>query len=65
MSLGDYKVVLHRSQPEGWVAAISAIEGCFALLPAREQVLAELANVFFMIEAERREAGRATAITHA
>jgi len=29
----DYKVVLYRNQPEGWVAEIPAIQGCYALMP--------------------------------
>jgi predicted RNase H-like HicB family nuclease len=42
MNLDDYKVVLYRNQPDGWVAEISAIHGCYALMPTREEALAEL-----------------------
>jgi predicted RNase H-like HicB family nuclease len=70
MALDDYKVVLYRNQPEGWVAEIPAIEGCYALMPTREEALAELGRVFEMIAAEHREKGLAlpsdtTAIVHA
>ena len=41
MSLDDYKVVLYRNQPYGWVAEIPAIHGCYALMPTREDALAE------------------------
>ena len=57
MSLDDYKVVLYRNQPDGWVAEIPAVQGCYALMPTREEALAELADVFEMIEAEYREKG--------
>lgn len=56
MSLEDYKVVLYKNQPDGWVAEIPAIEGCYALMPTREEALAELGEVFRMIEVERLEA---------
>jgi predicted RNase H-like HicB family nuclease len=58
MSFEDYKVVLYRNQPEGWVAEIPAVPGCYALMPTRESALAELADVFEMIQAEYRETGR-------
>ena len=57
MTLDDYKLVLHRNQPDGWVAEIPAIPGCYALMPTREEALAELAGVFEMIAAEYREKG--------
>jgi predicted RNase H-like HicB family nuclease len=57
MSLDDYKVVLYRNQPSGWVAEIPAIRGCYALMPTREEALAELGSVFEMIVAEYREKG--------
>jgi predicted RNase H-like HicB family nuclease len=41
MSLDDYKVVLYRNEPEGWVAEVLAIEGCYALMSTREEALAE------------------------
>ena len=52
MALDDYKVVLYRNQPDGWVAEISASQGCYALMPSREEALAELGRVFDMIAAE-------------
>ena len=57
MALDDYKVVLYRNQPEGWVAEIPAIPGCYALMPTREEALAELGRVFDMLAAEYREKG--------
>jgi predicted RNase H-like HicB family nuclease len=68
--LDDYKVVLYSNQPEGWVAEIPAIQGCYALMPTREEALAELERVFEMIAAEYRDQGRSlpadtTAILHA
>ncbi len=70
VGLDDYKVVLYRNQPEGWVAEIPAISGCYALMPTRQEALTELASVFEMIaeeHAERNEALPAdtTAIVHA
>ena len=55
MSLDDYKVVLYRNQPDGWVAEVPAIQGCYALMPTREAALAELAIVFETIAAEYAE----------
>jgi predicted RNase H-like HicB family nuclease len=57
MSFEDYKVVLYRNQPDGWVAEIPSIAGCHALMPTAEEALAELAEVFRMIEEEHRESG--------
>ena len=57
MNLDDYKVVLYRNQPEGWVAEIPAISGCYALMTTREEALTELEQVFEMIAAEYREKG--------
>ena len=59
MSLDDYKVVLYRNQPDGWVAEIPAISGCYALMPTREDALRELASVFAMIALEYAEKGLA------
>ncbi len=59
MSIDDYKVVLYRNQPDGWVAEIPAIRGCYALMPMREEALAELESVFDTIAAEYREKGLA------
>jgi len=53
----EYKVVLYRNQPEGWVAEIPAIPGCYALMPTREEALTELGRVFVMLAAEYREKG--------
>ena len=36
MGFDDYKVVLYRNHPDGWVAEIPAIPGCHALMPTRE-----------------------------
>jgi predicted RNase H-like HicB family nuclease len=58
MSYEDYKVVLYRNQPDGWVAEIPAVPGCYALMPTREAALTELADVFEMIRAEYCEAGQ-------
>jgi predicted RNase H-like HicB family nuclease len=52
VTLDNYKVVLYRNQPEGWVAEVPAISGCYALMSTREEALAELGHVFEMIAAE-------------
>ena len=52
MTLDNYKVVLYRNQPDGWVADVPAIQGCYALMPTREEAVAELERVFEMIAAE-------------
>ena len=57
MSFDDFKVVLYRNQPDGWVAEIPAIQGCYALMPTREEALAELSSVFEMIATEYEEKG--------
>ena len=57
MDLNDYKVILYGNQPDGWVAEIPAIEGCYALMPTGQQALAELDQVFDMIAAEYRDKG--------
>jgi predicted RNase H-like HicB family nuclease len=57
VTLDDYKVVLYRNQPAGWVAEVPAIEGCYALMPTREEALIELSRVFEMIAAEYHEKG--------
>jgi predicted RNase H-like HicB family nuclease len=57
MTLDNYKVVLYRNQPEGWVAEVPAIYGCYALMATREAALTELENVFQMIAAEYHEKG--------
>jgi predicted RNase H-like HicB family nuclease len=55
MSLDDYKVVLYRNEPSGWVAEVPSIPGCHALMPTREAALVELAAVFQMISDEYAE----------
>jgi predicted RNase H-like HicB family nuclease len=55
VTFDDYKVVLYRNQPEGWVAEIPAIPGCYALMDTREEALEELKLVFGMISDEYRE----------
>ena len=57
VALDDYKVVLYRNQPEGWVAEVPAIAGCYALMSTREEALLELERVFEMISAEHRDRG--------
>ena len=57
MPLDEYKVVLYRNQPSGWVAEIPSISGCYALMPTRTEALLELEEVFAMIEAEFRDKG--------
>lgn len=59
MSFDDYKLVSYRNQPDGWVAEIPAIAGCHALMPTAEEAMAELANVFRLIEEEFRAIGQA------
>jgi len=46
MDFDDYKVVLYRTQPDGWVAEIQAIPGCHALMPTRDEALVALAAFF-------------------
>jgi predicted RNase H-like HicB family nuclease len=55
MGLDDYKVVLYRNHPDGWVAEVPSIRGCHALMPTREEALAELAAVFQIIADEYAE----------
>ncbi len=57
MDWKDYKVILYRNQPWGWVAEIPAIEGCYALMPTRTEALAELREVFGAIAAEYLDRG--------
>lgn len=70
MVYDNYKVVLYRNQPEGWVAEIPAIAGCYALMNTPEEALAELSQVFAMIAEEYKEEGKllpvdTTEIVHA
>ncbi len=55
MRWSDYNVVSYRNQPTGWVAEIPAIEGCYALMPIRDEAVRELRDVFEMIAEEYRE----------
>jgi predicted RNase H-like HicB family nuclease len=57
VALDGYKVVLNRNQPDGWVAEVPAISGCYALMPTREEALRELEQVFEMIAGENRDRG--------
>jgi len=57
MGLSDYKTILYRQEDGAWVAEIPAIPGCYALMPSREAVLAELSGVFAMIAEEYRDKG--------
>ena len=52
-----YKTVLYRQEDGSWVAEIPAIHGCYALMPTREEALAELSHVFQMISEEYSEKG--------
>ncbi len=54
MSIEDYKTILYRQEDGSWVAEIPAIPGCYALMPSREEALAELSSVFEMIAEEYR-----------
>jgi len=70
MAFDDYKIVIYRNQPDGWVAEIPAIPGCHALMPTAEEAVSELANVFRLIEEEYRAGGHplprdTTEIVHA
>jgi predicted RNase H-like HicB family nuclease len=55
MKLEDYKTVLCRQEDGSWVAEVPSISGCYALMPTREEALAELSCVFAMIAEEYRE----------
>lgn len=57
MGLDDYKVVIYRNQPNGWVAEVPSIPGCYALMSTRAEALLELESVFAMIESEFRDRG--------
>ncbi len=70
MKLHDYKTVLYRQDDGSWVAEVPAIAGCYALMPTREEALAELSRVFQVRAEEFREKGIAlpaatTEIVHA
>lgn len=57
MGIEDYKTILYRQDDGTWVAEIPSISGCYALMPTREEALAELGKVFAMIAEEYREKG--------
>ncbi|MGH9326798.1 MAG: type II toxin-antitoxin system HicB family antitoxin [Terriglobia bacterium] len=70
MTIEDYKIVLYRQEDGSCVAEIPAISGCYALMPNREEALAELSKVFNMIAEEYSERGAdlpvdSTEIVHA
>ena len=52
MTLDDYKVVLYRNQPDGWVAEVPSVRGCYALMATRQEALTELEGVFQMVAEE-------------
>jgi predicted RNase H-like HicB family nuclease len=52
MEFDDYKVVVYRNQPDGWVAEIPAIPGCHALMPTPQEALTEVELVFRLIAEE-------------
>jgi predicted RNase H-like HicB family nuclease len=56
-ALDAYKIVLYRQDDGSWVAEVPAISGCYALMPTRDEALAELAHVFDMIAEEFLEKG--------
>ena len=58
MRFDDYKVLLYRNQPDGWVAEIPAISGCHALMDTPELAIAELRLVFSMFDEAARESGK-------
>lgn len=55
MKFEDYKIILYRQEDGSWVAEIPALPACYALMKTREEALAELPNVFSMIEEESRQ----------
>jgi predicted RNase H-like HicB family nuclease len=57
MTFDDYKLILYR-QDGGWVAEIPSVSGCYALMPSREEALAELRRVFDLIAEEYRDRGK-------
>lgn len=70
MGFDDYKVLLYRNQPDGWVAEIPSVPGRHALMPTREEALVELAMIFRLISEEYQERNQplpadTTAIVHA
>lgn len=64
MGFDDYKLVIDRNQPDGWVAEIPAIPGCHALMPTAEEAVTELAKVFDLIEEEHGQAAPEVSASH-
>jgi predicted RNase H-like HicB family nuclease len=58
MRFKDYKIILYRQENCSWVAEIPSLPACYALMRTREAALAELQNVFSMIEEEYRAKGQ-------
>jgi predicted RNase H-like HicB family nuclease len=58
MTLDDYTIVLYR-QDGSWVAEVPSVPGCYALMPGRDEALAELKEVFQIIADEYQERGKA------
>ena len=46
MTFDDYKLVVARVQPNGWIAYIPAIHGCEAHMPTPGEAVAELQKVY-------------------
>ena len=59
MKFEDYKIILYRQDDGSWVAEIPSIPSCYALMETREEALAELGQLFKMIEESYRERGTA------
>lgn len=57
MKFDDYKIILYRQDDRSWVAEIPSLPSCYALMDTREEALAELAQVFKMVEESFREKG--------
>jgi predicted RNase H-like HicB family nuclease len=55
MIIEDYKTILYRQEDGSWVGEIPAIPGCYALMPSREESLAELSYVYEIISEEYRD----------
>jgi predicted RNase H-like HicB family nuclease len=58
MKFDDYKIILYRQDDGAWVAEIPSLPACHALMSTSEEALAELQNVFSMIEDEYCEKGK-------
>ncbi len=58
MTLDNYKMVLYRNQPDGWVAEVLRFQVAMrSWQDRREEALAELEGVFQMIAADVRGSG--------